>query len=86
MEYVASDGAKFTDEDIERWAKDAEEGFPNSEVTWMRGRIWEEDQTPMKAKSIRAPKTLWDLTARKAAEAGISESEWIRAALAQALI
>lgn len=27
-EYAAADGTKFTDEDVERWAAEAEAGFP----------------------------------------------------------
>ncbi|WRS30221.1 CopG family transcriptional regulator [Actinomycetaceae bacterium MB13-C1-2] len=27
--YVGADGTKFDDEDLERWAEEAEEGFPN---------------------------------------------------------
>lgn len=29
-EYVAADGTKFTDADIERWAAEAEAGFPGA--------------------------------------------------------
>lgn len=29
MKYTAHDGTEFTDADIERWATEAEEGFPN---------------------------------------------------------
>ena len=41
MEYTSFEGMTFTDEDIKSWAKDAEAGFPDSELTWGKGRLWE---------------------------------------------
>ena len=31
--YVAKDGTPITDEMVERWAQEAEDGFPNSTLT-----------------------------------------------------
>lgn len=41
MEYTASDGTKFNDDDIERWAQDAERGFPNSVLEPAQPYEWE---------------------------------------------
>ncbi|WP_341729276.1 hypothetical protein [Brooklawnia sp.] len=31
--YVGANGVPFTDEDVERWAKETADGFPNSVLT-----------------------------------------------------
>lgn len=86
MEYVTDNGKKFTDADIERWAEEAEAGFPNSDIQWVKGRIWEKGTEPMKVKTLRAPQSVWVMTARKAQEAGVSESEWLRRVISRALV
>lgn len=83
MKYIADTGETFTDEDIERWADDVEAGFVNSVVEPVDGRPWEVEKEPMVAKSIRAPRSLWVVTAKAAHDAGVSESEWLRRAISE---
>ncbi|VEI13301.1 hypothetical protein [Trueperella bialowiezensis] len=54
MDYIASNGKPFTDEDIQRWGAEIEAGFPNTELDPVEGRPWETDVEPMQPKTIRA--------------------------------
>lgn len=83
-QYIGANGVPFTDEDVERWAKEAEEGFPNSVLThevppWLKS-------DPMVTKSLRVPSALWDLLEKQAKEHGATTSEYARQALAQGLL
>jgi hypothetical protein len=39
-DYITDDGFAITDEMVDRWAADAEAGFPDSTVTPVDGRPW----------------------------------------------
>ncbi|MDP9800366.1 hypothetical protein J2S49_000442 [Arcanobacterium wilhelmae] len=86
MAYTAATGEQFTDDDVRRWAQEAENGFPDSTVEWVQGRAWEGKRQPLTAKSVRAPQAVWKLVAEKAALEGITESEWVRNALIRAAL
>lgn len=81
MDYIASNGALFTDEDIIRWAAEAEAGFPNTSLDPVEGRPWETALEPMQTKTIRAPRELWNLVKLKADQAGQTQSQWLRDAI-----
>ena len=38
--YIAENGTEITDELVDRWAEEAENGFPGAEVTPFEGRAW----------------------------------------------
>ncbi|MGV9181998.1 hypothetical protein [Arcanobacterium canis] len=86
MEYTAANGERFTDDDILRWASDAENGFPESTIEWVEGRAWEPKEQPLLAKSIRVPQAVWNLISQKASTEGITESQWVRNALTRAAL
>ncbi|WP_164461548.1 hypothetical protein [Neoactinobaculum massilliense] len=75
MEYTAATGEHFTDEDIERWAADAESGFPDSTVEWVPGRPWGKQTEPMVVKTIRIPAALWHRIEQQASKRGVTVSE-----------
>lgn len=85
MEYTASDGTKFNDDDIERWAQDAEQGFPNSVLEPAQPYEWEH-KSSMQARTIRAPETIWKLLDSAAAKQGLTPSAYIRQILTRSLI
>lgn len=80
--YLAANGQAFTDDDVARWAADADQGFPNSEVTVTEARAWEREQEPMVQLSARVPEALRDSVRRVAAG---NTSGFVRAALANEL-
>lgn len=82
--YTDTNGVAFTDADVERWADDAEAGFPDSELSretpdWIKAE-------PMEAHSIRVPAKLWALIKDEASRQDMSTSEYARQALGRSLI
>ncbi|KAA8826547.1 hypothetical protein [Bifidobacterium myosotis] len=83
-QYIAEDGTPITDDMVERWAQEAENGFPDS--TLMR----EDDPFPpsgtdMKAHTIRMPEALWKLVEAAAQAKKVTPSEYTRQALGRSL-
>lgn len=81
--HTGSIGVAFTDADVERWADEAEAGFPNSALTretppWVRPE-------PMETRSVRVPARLWELVKSEAARKGMNTSEFAREALSRNL-
>lgn len=74
MEYTSFEGMAFTDEDIERWAKDAEVGFPDSELTWGKGRAWEDLREAAEAFAAEN----WDEQAKEFEDGTWDTSDLIR--------
>lgn len=85
MTYTDINGIPFDDTDIERWAAEAEAGFPNSILEKVEPRAWEHT-TPMQAKSVRMPINVWELVAQKAQKDGLSVSSFIRLAVSKELL
>lgn len=83
-QYIGSNGVPFTEEDIDRWAKEAADGFPHSVITH-ETPPWRKSE-PMTTKSLRVPAALWELLERQARERGLTTSEYARQALAQGLM
>ncbi len=46
--YIAENGVEITDDVVNRWADEVEDGFPNAEVIPFEGRAWEVDTEPLK--------------------------------------
>ncbi|MGV9196595.1 hypothetical protein ACTOVL_05245 [Arcanobacterium canis] len=76
--YQASTGEIFTDDDIARWANDAENGFPGYEFETVQGRPWEARTEPMITKGIRVPASLWAKLEREAQAKGMTTSALAR--------
>lgn len=86
MSYIAENGTVITDELVDRWAGEAEAGFPDSEIEPFTGHP--EDvhaRTAMTPRTIRASNVLWELIDAEASRAGLSVSAWTRQALADAV-
>ncbi|KGF19597.1 MULTISPECIES: ribbon-helix-helix protein, CopG family [Micrococcaceae] len=81
--YTDVNGVAFTDADVQRWADEAEAGFPDSTLTketpaWIR-------TDPMEVHSVRVPAQLWKLVETEAKRRGMSTSEYAREALTRSL-
>lgn len=85
MQYTAANGITFTDEDIERWSADAEQGFPNSVLEPAQPYEWEHKPV-MQARTIRAPQAVWKLLDQEASKQGLAPSTYIRQILTRSLI
>ena len=85
MTYIADNGTQVTEEMIDQWAKEADDGFPGTVLTPFEGRAWEFTPEPMKARTIRLSNTMWDLISQDAKTRHISVSEWAREALTEHL-
>lgn len=83
-QYMGANGVPFTDEDVEQWAQEAENGFPNS-VLAHEVPPWRKSE-PMVTRSLRVPNALWTLLEKQAKEHGVTTSEYARQALAQGLL
>ena len=59
--YIAENGTEITDELVDRWAEEAENGFPGAEVTPFEGRAWEADTEPLRPRTIRLSDTMGHL-------------------------
>lgn len=81
---IGANGVPFTDEDVERWTNEAEDGFPNSVLTH-ETPPWRKSE-PMETRSLRVPSALWSLLEKQAKEHGVTTSEYARQALAQGLL
>lgn len=87
-DYIAANGTRFTDDDIERWAKEAENHFDSDslEVTPTAPRAWEMKKEIARPHTIRITDSLWNLIEKDAKRKDISVADWIRLASVQALI
>lgn len=85
--YTASTGEIFTDDDVHRWAADAEAGFPESNVMPTPPRAWEREQPDMVTVSVRVPVGMRDGVQRRLQQSSrkATMSEFIRAAIAHEL-
>ncbi|MGL4832161.1 MAG: hypothetical protein ACRCWS_06275 [Propionibacteriaceae bacterium] len=79
--YTASTGQTFTDEDLLRWADDAENGFPGSTVESTQPRAWELETDPMVPVTIRIPAGMLAQIRKR----NTNTSTFVRAAIAQEL-
>ena len=84
-QYIADNGTVITDEMVDRWARDAEEGFPDSIVEPFEGRAWETRTEPLKPHTIRVSDTLWNMVETNAKAQHMSVSEYMRQALVQSI-
>lgn len=83
--YIAENGTEITDELVDRWAREAEDGFPGAEVTPFKGRAWETKTEPLKPRTIRLSDTMWHLIEADAKRSHMSVSAWTRAAMSEHL-
>lgn len=87
-EYVAADGRRFTDEDVDRWCESYERGeFPEGERTVGRAVM---GRPPLSGEgtatmSIKVPVGMKRAIERKARSEGVTTSAYARAALASSL-
>lgn len=86
MELRAENGEKLTDELIESWANDAENGFPGYEFTRVDARTFRVADAPRRPRSIRVEDSLWEKTVTRAQSENTTASEIVRRALAEYLI
>lgn len=85
-DYIASTGEHFTDDDLERWAQDADKGFPNAIFEPTPPRQWEHEAQPMTSKTFRAPTSLWALVEQKAKEENLTTSDFVRRAITHEIL
>ncbi|KFI50324.1 hypothetical protein [Bifidobacterium biavatii] len=83
-QYIAENGTPITDDMVERWAQEAEDGFPDATLTR------EDDPFPpsraeMRAHTIRVPDELWKLVETAAKAKKVTPSEYARQALGRSL-
>lgn len=83
-EFIAADGTPLDDELIKELAKEAEQGFPNSELT-NESAPWSRRQ-PMETRSLRVPSRLWELLEQQAQQQDMSVSEYARQTLTRGLL
>ncbi|OZG66687.1 hypothetical protein BHAP_0017 [Bifidobacterium hapali] len=83
-QYIAEDGTPITDDMVERWAQEAEDGFPNCTVT-REPDSFTPSRMDMKAHTIRIPNELWSLVEAAANIKHITPSEYTRQALGRSL-
>ncbi|MCH9274843.1 hypothetical protein JS533_000870 [Bifidobacterium amazonense] len=83
-QYIAEDGAPITDDMVERWTQEAEDGFPNSTLT-RETDPFPPSRAEMKAHTIRVPEELWQLVEAAARAKKITPSEYTRQALGSSL-
>ena len=79
--YIAENGIEITDEVVDQWAKEAEDGFPGAQITRFEGRAWETDIEPLRPHTIRLNDTMRHLIEADAARNHMSVSAWTRAAV-----
>ena len=84
-QYIADNGTVITDDMVDRWASDAENGFPGSIVEPFEGRAWETHTESLKPRTIRVSDTLWNLVEANAKARHMSVSEYTRQTLAQSI-
>jgi len=82
--FIAADGTPLDDELIKELAAEAEQGFPNSDLTnepapWSR-------REPMETHSLRVPTQLWELLEQQAQQHDMSVSEYTRQTLTRGLL
>jgi hypothetical protein len=83
--YIDENGTEITDEMVDSWATEAEEGFPGAIVKPFEGRAWEGDTQALKPRTIRLSPTMWHLIEDDARKHHMSVSAWTRKAMADAL-
>ncbi|MCL3777560.1 MULTISPECIES: hypothetical protein [unclassified Actinomyces] len=81
---IAENGRVFDDDDVERWAAQAEAGLAGAELT--RAQVPWRASGPMETHSLRVPAGLWELVERAARAKGMTVSEYARQALSQSLL
>ncbi|MGB4777753.1 hypothetical protein [Microbacterium sp.] len=81
--YTDVNGVAFTDSDVERWADEADAGFPNSILT-RDAPVWVKTE-PMETHSVRVPAALWAQVTEIARQRNMSTSEYAREALARSI-
>lgn len=86
MSYIAENGTVITDEMVDRWAAEAEAGFPNCDVEVFAGHPEEtHSRVAMTPRTTRASDVLWGLVEAEARRSGQTTSAWARQALAEAV-
>ncbi len=81
--YVGSNGAEFTDADVERWAAQAEAGFADATLEPARAP-WRPDD-PMETHTVRLPADLWELVEQAAASKSMTVNEYASEVLSRRL-
>ncbi|WP_349829065.1 CopG family transcriptional regulator [Brevibacterium litoralis] len=82
--YTDANGVPFTDADVERWADEAEAGFPDSTLT-RETPAWVKTE-PIETHSVRVPARLWQLIKDQAEARGMCTSEYTREARTRSLL
>ena len=85
-DYVSAEGKTFSDADINRWADEAENDFPDSEVISFTGRPWEAQTGRLEAHTVRLAPGLWSALQATARAQQIGTSELVREYLTRQLL
>lgn len=85
-EYISAEGHKFTDADIYRWAQEAENGFPDTDIIPFTGRPWETRTSRLEAHTVRLAPALWAALQKTAHTRQIGTSELVREYLTRQLL
>lgn len=83
-QYIAEDGTPITDDMVERWAREAEDGFPDATIT-REPDPFPAGRSDMRAHTIRVPDELWELVETAARTKRMTPSEYTRQALSESL-
>ncbi|WEV66004.1 hypothetical protein [Bifidobacterium sp. ESL0764] len=78
QKFIADNGTVITDEMVDQWAQEAENGFQGAEIRPFEGRAWEVKSEPLKPRTIRVSDSVWGLVERQAKVMGVSVSEYVR--------
>ena len=83
-EYLAKDGTPITDDMVDAWARQAEEGFADAELS-REPDPFVVRRGDMRAHTVRVPEALWALVEQAASARHITVSEFTRQALSRSL-
>lgn len=83
-QYIAEDGTPITDDMVERWAQEAEEGFADASLD-READPFPPSKSDMRAHTIRIPDALWRLVETAAQARQVTPSEYTRQALSDSL-
>ena len=78
--YTASNGQTFNDDDISRWAHEAENGFPNSDLIPGTPK-WK--TSPLHTRTFRTTDEFWKTVQTLAHKKNMTTTQFTREALAE---
>lgn len=82
--YIAGDGTVLTNDLVKELAAEAEQGFPDSELTDEPSPC--QRRQPMETHSLRVPSQLWELLEQQAQQHNMSVSEFTRQTITRGLL